>query len=136
MTGQKFAMATLAGAVTSFIAGYLIYGLALNSFMTSHMMAGMMRDPPDFIHLALGQVASGALLALAIGQWAKTGGVSAGLTIGAQLGLLMFLSFDLMMFATSHAMTDFSAVIVDVAAGTVLMAITGAAVGAVLGRRS
>ena len=135
MNAQKFAVATLAGAVVSFIGGYLIYGLALANFMSAHMMAGMMKDPPDFLHLALGQIASGALLTLAIGGWAKTGGAAAGLKIGWQLGLLMILGFDLTMFATSHAMTDFSAVAVDVVAGTILMAAVGAAVGAAIGRR-
>ena len=47
----------------------------------------------------------------------------------------MMLAFDLTMFATSNAMTGFDVVAVDVVAGTVLTAVTGAAVGAVLGRR-
>jgi len=135
MTGQKFAIATLAGTVTYFIGGFLIYGLALNSFMTENMMAGMMKDPPDWVHLILGQIAWGAMMALVIGKWAKTGGAGAGLKIGAQLGVLMVLGFDLTMFATSNAMHDFTTVVVDVIAATALNAVAGAAVGAALGRR-
>jgi len=135
MNAQKFALATLAGAVASFLGGFLVYGLALNSFMTARAMAGTMKDSPDLIHLALGQIAWAALLALVIGKWARTGGVAAGAGIGAQVGVLMILGFDLTMFATSNVMTDFSVVIVDVIAGTALMALTGAAVGWVLGRR-
>jgi len=135
MNAQKFARATLAGAVASFFGGFLIYGLALARFMTDHMMPGMMKDPPDWTHLILAQFVAGALLTLVIGKWAKVSGIAAGAAIGAQLGALVCLNFDLMMFATSNVMTDFSAVIVDVIAGTALMALTGAAVGWVLGRR-
>ena len=135
MNGQKFALGTAVGAVTYFVAGFLIYGLALNTYMASNMMSGMMKDPPDWVHLVLGQIASGALMTVAIGVWAKTGGAAAGLRIGVQLGLLMILGFDLTMFATSHVMNNFTVVAVDVLAGTAMSAIAGAAVGAALGRR-
>jgi hypothetical protein len=90
--------------------------------MTANMMPGMMTDPPDWVHLVLGQLASGAMLAYVIGQLAKTGGAAAGFKIGAQLGVLMILGFDLTMFATSHATNNFTAVAVDVLGGTVLTA--------------
>jgi len=136
MNGQKLAVGTVVGGITCFVAGFLIYGLALNSFMTANMMPGLMKDPPDWAHLIIGNLAGGALLTVVIGYWAKAGGVAAGFKIGAQLGLLMMLSFDFMLFATSNAMTSFHAMLVDVAAGTILNGAAGAAVGAVLGRRS
>ena len=136
MNGQKFAIATLAGTVTYFIGGFLIYGLALSSYMTENMMSGMMKDPPEWIHLILGQIAWGALLALVIGRWAKAGGAAAGFRIGLQFGLLMILGFDLTMLATSNVMNNFTVMAVDVVAGTVLTAVAGAAVGATLGRSS
>jgi hypothetical protein len=48
----------------------------------------------------------------------------------------MCLSFDLMMYATSNMMRGRAVVLVDVVAFTVVAALSGAAVGAVLGRRS
>jgi hypothetical protein len=135
MTGPKFAIATLAGAVVSLVGGFLIYGLALNSFMADNTMAGMMRDPPEWFHLTLGQVAYGALFTVVIGQWAKVGGAAAGLKIGTVLGLLMCLAFDLTMFATSHVMNNFRVLAVDVVGSTAIAALTGVAVGAALGRR-
>jgi uncharacterized membrane protein len=135
MNGQKFAVATLAGTVSFFVLGFLIYGLALSSFMSAHMMPATMRDSPDWVHLVLGNAASGMLLTVAIGVWAKTGGMSAGLRIGAQLGFLMAASFDLTMFATSRIMTDFVAIPVDVLASTVMTAVAGAVVGMTIGQR-
>ena len=135
MTGQKFAIATLVGAVALFVGGFLIYGLALNSYMTANMTVTM-KDPPDWLTLGLGQIAGGALLTLVIGKWAKASGAGAGLAIGAQLGLLMCLAFDLTMYATSSMMNNMTVMAVDVLAATVLWAIGGAAVGAMLGQRS
>jgi uncharacterized membrane protein YbaN (DUF454 family) len=135
MNGQKLAVGTIVGGITCFIAGFLLYGLALNSFMMANAAPGMMKEEPVWLHLIIGNLASGALLTVVIGYWAKTGGVASGFKIGAQLGLLMMLSFDFMMFATSNVMTSFHAMLVDVAAGTILNGAVGAAVGAVLGPR-
>jgi hypothetical protein len=136
MNEQKFLIATLAGTVTSVVVGFLVYGLALNNFMTANMMAGLMKDPPEWAYLVLGQFAGSALLAMVIGRWAATGGAQVGFKIGAQVGLLMALAFDLTMLATSNMMAGFRVVAVDVVASTVITAITGAAVGAALGRRT
>jgi len=135
MNGQKLAVGTIVGGITCFVAGFLIYGLAFNSFMMANMAPGMMKEEPVWLHLIIGNIASGALLTVVIGYWAKTGGVAAGFKIGAQLGLLMMLSIDFTHFATSNMMTSFHAMLVDVAAGTILNGAVGAAVGAVLGRR-
>jgi hypothetical protein len=136
MNGQKLAVGIIVGGITCFIAGFLLYGLALNSFMTANMAPGMMKDPPDWLHLIIGNLATGALLTVVIGYWAKTGGVPAGFKIGAQLGLLTMLSVGFTQFATSNLMTSFHAMLVSVAADTILYGAVGAAVGAVLGRRS
>jgi hypothetical protein len=136
MNGQKFAVAALVGGVTCFILGYVIYGVLLAGYMSANMMPGLMKDPPDFIHLGLGNLASGALLATVIGGWAKTGGVGPGLKIGAILGVLVAASFDLTMFGTSNVMTNPDVMLVDICASTVLTALAGAAVGAALGRRA
>ncbi len=136
MTGQKFIVSTLVGAVTLFVVGFLIYGVALMSYLEANTMAGLAKAEPDWVMLVLGNVASAGLLSTAIGTWAKSGGAADGLRIGLQLGLLMALSVDLTIYATSHVFNSLTAMAVDAAAYTVMMTIGGAAVGAAIGRRA
>jgi hypothetical protein len=136
MDGRKFAIATLAGGVTLFVVGYLVYGLALASFLEQHMLAGIQRSPPRYIVLFIGQLATAALLATVIGYWARVAGAAEGAKAGALLGFLVALSVDLTVNATSLVYHSLRAVAVDVFAFTIVMAIGGAVVGAALGRRS
>ena len=137
MTSNRFVLAALAGGVVMFLAGGLLYGVVLASFFAANVgsAVGIMRDPPDYVHLALGQVVLGVYLAVVMDKWARVGGVAAGLKIGAISGLLIALGYDLTLFGTTH-MSNITATLVDPLVFMVQSACAGAAIGAVLGNKS
>lgn len=91
-----------------------------------------MRDEPDMVHLFLGQLAYGVFLTVAIGKWARVGGVGPGLQVGAVVGLLLGLAVDLTMFGVTN-ISNITATLVDPILLMIQMAVGGAVVGAVLG---
>ena len=137
MTSNRFVLAALAGGVVMFLVGGLLYGVLLASFFAANVgsAVGAMKQTPDYVHLALGQVVLGVYLAVVIDKWARVGGVAAGLRIGAMSGLLIALGYDLTLFGTSN-MANITATLVDPLAFMVQSACAGAAIGAVLGNKS
>lgn len=131
--------ATLAGAITFFLGGWLIYGLLLRSYFESGMTpAGraVMRPEPDLIPLIFAQVAFGGLFAFVFAYWASIRTLVGGLRGGAILFFLIALGFDLQMmafFQNMHVGTPWMYMIVDLVAATVLGALAGGVVGQVLG---
>jgi len=136
MDGQKFALAAVAGGIAVFVAGLLIYGLVFASFMQANTMAGIHRDAPRWIVLGVANLATGTLLTTVLGYWARVKDVPDGVRVGALLGFLVILSIDLTIAATSNLFPSLRVAIVDMLAYTVILAIGGGAVGAVLTRRS
>ena len=69
MDAKRFTTATLAGAVTLFVAGYLIYGLALADFYAANVgsATGVEKDPPIWLYLVLGQLVFAAFVTLVLG---------------------------------------------------------------------
>jgi hypothetical protein len=134
MSSNRFVMAALAGGVAIFFLGFLLYGVLTASYFEGQHMEGTLRESPDFFHLAVGQLAFGVFLAIAIGKWARVGGAMAGLQVGALTGLIIGIGFDLTMFATSHIVT-IEAALVDPLIFMLQMGGGGAVVGAVLGMK-
>jgi len=136
MSTNRFVMATLAGGVTIFVMGFLIYGLATASFFEANQgtATGVLKETPDFLYLGLGQLVFGTLLTVVIGKWAGASGAGSGLQIGATLGLLMGFAIDLTMHGVTNT-ANLTATLVDPFLVAVQMGCGGAAVGAVLGRR-
>src|SRR5688500_8907866 len=68
----KVLAATLAGAVTMFVLGWLIFGLLLANYFNASMVnyTGLVKNPPDFIPLFLFQVAFAWLIAFIFDYWA------------------------------------------------------------------
>ena len=135
MDGQKFALATVAGGVAAFVAGYLIYGQLFAGFMEANTMVGVSRKAPRWIVLGVANLATGALLTTVLGYWAKASNIAEGARVGALLGFLVILSLDLTIAATSNVFDSLRVAVVDMLAYTLIMAIGGAAVGAALSRR-
>ena len=133
MDTKKFVIATLAGTVTSFIVGFLIYGLALQSYMASNTMAGVNKDTPDFLWLVLAHVCFAMAVTYIFMKWAGISTVGAGLTGAFVIGLLISLGYDFAMYGTSNMMSGISMVLVDAVASAVVWAAGGAGVGWALG---
>ncbi len=129
-------MATIAGAITIFILGYLIYGFLLASYMKENMFqyVGLNKEPtPDFVPLILSNAVKAFLLAFVFEYWARIRTFVAGLRGGAIIMFLVALSTDLSFLGYMNLFRGFSPVTVDVLAETVRVALAGGAIAAVLG---
>ena len=137
MNTKKFFIGTLAGGITFFLLGYLIYGNALAGFFSRHSAAapGSMKQMSEIIWwaLILGNLVSGALLSYIFLKLGNIGSFSSGAGTGAAIGLLVALSMDLIRYAVENSF-DMTAMIVDVLVGIVMYAIAGGVIGALLGR--
>jgi hypothetical protein len=125
--------------IVAFIGGFLIYGLALQSFMAANAgtATGVMKtdmSASNMIYIFIGNLASGLLLAYIFDKWANIRTLSMGAQAGALIGLLIAASVDFTMYGTSNIM-NMTAVFVDIIAGTVLSALVGAGVAWWLGRK-
>ena len=70
MNSKSFVIATLVGAVTSFIAGYLVYGVILHEYMMSNSLAGFAKDP-DFLWIIVSHILLGAGLTYIWMKWGR-----------------------------------------------------------------
>lgn len=130
MNSQKFVVGGIVGGILYFLLGYVFYGLMLKSFFDSNGMAVNM-DNMVWWAMIVGNVAGGFLLAYIFSK----GGVSTasgGAGTGFVVGLLMSLSFDLVMYGIGKGMS-LKGIAADVATAAVMTAIIGAVVGWVLG---
>lgn len=129
MTSQKFVLGTIVGGVVLFVLGYATYGLALNSFFAANSIVAMLQTPV-FWSLILGQLGLAALLTYVIGTSAGAG-LAGGFKTGLIVGLLGAIGLDFTMYGTQPIM-NLQGVVADVVVFTILMAVAGAAVGAVV----
>ena len=130
MNSQKFIVGGVVGGILYFLLGYVFYGLLLKSFFDSNGMAVNM-DNMVWWAMIIGNLAGGFLLAYILSKGSvSTAGGGAG--TGFVVGLLMSLSFDLVMYGIGKGMS-LKGVAADVAAAAVMTAIIGAVVGWVLG---
>ncbi len=134
MDTKKLLMGTLAGGLSFFFVGYIIYGIAMVGFFNEHIAACAGRPMEEIVWwaLILGNIASGALLTYIFLKWANVSSFGGGLSAAAAIGFFMALSMNLLRFSTSN-MIDLTGALVDVGAATVLAAISGGVIGAVLG---
>lgn len=131
---SRFAVATIVGAVVLMVLGFVFYGLLLMDFFAANTgtATGVVKDPPDWLWLSLGQIAGAALLTLVIG-WAGAKSPAAGLKVGAIFGFLMSLGIGLTMLGTTNT-TTLVAAIVDPFVAAAMFGITGAVVAKLLAR--
>jgi len=138
MGNNKILLAGFIGAVTLFLLGFIVYGMLMGEFMATNAGAPGVNKPMEeisFAWLVVGNLASGLLLAVIYGKYANITTASAGLQAGAMIGFLMALGVDSAMFATTN-LYNMKAMLADIVMWTIMSAITGAVVAAVLGRNT
>ncbi|MCB0572596.1 MAG: hypothetical protein KDC66_22670 [Phaeodactylibacter sp.] len=132
----KILLATLAGTVAFFIMGFLSFVLMEDVFVANLGSAtGVMKDPPAYWALILGNVLLSALIAIIFGYWAQIKTFSGGLRAGALIGLLMTGGFDLLYYGSTNVM-KLNGVVIDIVSYVIITAIVGGVVAWVLGRDS
>ncbi len=128
--------ATVAGGVTFFILGFVIYGLILDEMVMKpnlNTYPGLMNETPVWAPLILANLVSAFLLAFIFDKWASISTFMGGLQGGAIVWFLISLSFQLMFLAFWNLSKNYTPHIADVIGSTVLGAVGGGVIGAVLG---
>ena len=131
---SKTLIGGLLGAIVSFAAGYLIYGLLLKDFFTQHTVfyAGLVKDPPEIWAIGVANLAWGLLTAYIFSMSnIKTAGK--GFVNGFIIFCLVALGCDLFVYAQME-LFHLKLLAIDVALTAVLGALGGTAVGWWLGR--
>lgn len=139
MGNNKVLLAGLAGTIVFFILGWLVYGMLLMDYFAANAgsATGVNKSEEEmsFLWIIISNLASGYLLAIIFGSYANINTAMGGAKAGAVLGLLMAISYDAIMYATTNIM-NMNAMWVDVIASTIMCAISGAVVAAVLGMKT
>ena len=130
---KKLLLATLAGGITLFVLGFLFYDMLLKDYFDGQMTSGFMREEPDMLFLALGNLFAALLLVYIFMKWAAISTFRTGLEAGAIIGLLVSLMWGLTMYAVAD-MSTLQGALVDALVYTVMFAVAGGVIGWVLGK--
>ncbi len=128
---QRSILAAIAGAITLFVLGFVIYAVVLKDFFASNGAAVV--EAPVYWAIALGELAFGVLLAYIFSRWASISTFAGGFQGGAVLGALIALGIGLVQFGALGG-PNLTAVIADTVVSAVRVGIAGGVVGMVLGR--
>ena len=132
---KKLLMGGIVAGILFFLLGWLLYGNLLANFFATHpgTATGVNRDQKDiqFLYLAIGNLSLGFLMAYIFVK-SNVNSIASGLVTGGIVGLLLSVGFECVMYATTNIASK-KAVLADVCTMTVMWAITGAIVGAVMG---
>lgn len=130
---KKLFMGGIVGGILFFLLGWLIYGMLLMDFMNNHTGAAgnVSRSEPDFLYLAIGNLAMGFVLAYIFVK-GNVNSMANGFITGGIVGLLIAVGYDCMIYATTTVISK-TAMAADVAVSTVMTAVAGAVVAMVMG---
>ena len=132
---SKFLTTGLVASVVAFILGYLLYGIALDSYFKGELTVQVGRADTDFVwwSLILGHVTWGFLLTHIIGTWAGISTFVSGAKAGALVGLLVGLTFNLINYGVMD-ITSMASGFVDAIVMALTAGITGGVIGMMMGR--
>jgi hypothetical protein len=132
---KKLLVGGIVGGILFFGLGYLIYGNLLTGFMQKHpgTATGVDRamDDIQFLYLVIGNMAMGFLLAYIFVK-SNVSSMGSGFVTAGIVGALVSVGVDCVTYATTHVISK-TGMAADVAATTVMCAITGAIVGMIMG---
>lgn len=122
---MKILRGTIFGGIAFFLLGWLVWGILLMDFMTANSNDCANRADTDMIWWAmiLANFVLGLLISLVL-KWAGAKTAMDGIRVGAVFGVLMSSTMDLMMYSMT-TLYNLTALIVDVVAYTIIMAIIG-----------
>ena len=138
MDTKKFLTGTVVGGITYFILGFVFYAVLFEGFFQANLgsATGVFKtDDLIWWSLLLGNFAGAGLLTYIFLKWAHISTFKSGLRAGAAIGFLMTLSWDMIGYGTGN-MLNLQATLLDVVIGTIMTAVVGAAIGAVLHAKS
>jgi len=130
----KTLLGAFLAAIVAFLLGWLIFGILLMDYYTNNMVqyAGLVKNPPEILPIAIANLVWGVLLAL-IFNMANINSVSKGFSTGLILTFLISLGFDLFMLAQFN-LYNTKILAIDVLLNAALGGVAGAALGWWYGR--
>jgi len=133
----KVLLASIAGAITTFLTGWVLYGMVLKGFYDGQVLESaksVMRGDEDMLLWAIfvGGWAMAILLAIVFSRWANISTFKSGAIAGAWMLFLFGISFNMYVYGGMNAWT-LTSVLVDPIVGAVQGAITGGVIAWVLG---
>lgn len=132
----KVLLAAFVGGVTSFLLGWVFYGILLADFFAANVgtATGVMKDDTamGWIPLIVGNLTTGLLYAMIFSRWAGITTFKTGAIGGAWVGFLIGLSYDMTALGTTNIMNT-TAALVDPLVWAAISAIAGGMVGWALG---
>lgn len=131
---SKFIIATLAGAIVSFLLGWLVYGILLMDFMKANTMyyANLMKVKPNMITLVASNIFWAALFAFIFQKWANVNSFMGGFKAGLPIAFILALGYYSSMHAFYHLFTR-TWLVTDTIVSSLFHAVVAGVVGAVLG---
>jgi hypothetical protein len=131
---NKTIIAGIAATVAGLALGFLIYGVILGDFLLANFNKTIFRPEAELKWWALiiSNIAWGFVLAILLG-WANTRGFMSGLQRGLVIGFLFIVAFDMGLHFMSVYFLTRNALIVDIAANTVICGIVGGIIGLIYG---
>ena len=132
MNVQKLLLGSLIGGLVALAVGYLLFGVALSSYMAEN--AAHTKEP-DMIWLVAGHLVYGGLVTYIFLQWAGIKTAATGAKAGFIIALLASLGFNWIWHGVSDIFPGGCvATLIDAVGGAVVWAVGGAAIGWFLGR--
>jgi hypothetical protein len=132
---SKSILAGIAGGIVLFLFGYLVYGMLLSNFMSTHAgtATNVPRNMNDYMLwlIAAGNLIYAFLLVYIFGK-AGISSVGNGFATGAIVGLLTTASSAFISYATTNLLTG-SGMAADIVAFGILSGIAGAVIAWVKG---
>ncbi len=134
MDTKRFLIGTLAGGITMYFVGNLIWGMAFADFFATNRgsATGVARESSLVWAVVLGNFSLAALVTLAVGSQAGASTILDGLKIGAIVGFLVWFGVDFLHYGIQNV-SNLTLTIVDPLLESVRNGISGAVIAAVLG---
>ena len=124
-------LATLAGFAVMFLLGYAIWGFALADFFEGHSLNNFMKDPPDMLFIALGNLIGAFALSSIYGKWASgVHSAKEGFQFGAWIGIFVGIGMGLLQYGVMNMM-DITGYIAEAVIDILFYGIIGAVIAIV-----
>lgn len=135
MDTRRLVTGTLAGGVTLFVLGYLIFDLAFASFYqaNSGSATGVMREGQLVWAVILGSLSYGALITYVMGSRSEPMTVGAGATIGAVVGFLLWFTANFILYGVTN-LANLTRTVIDPILEAVRAGVAGAVIAVALAR--
>lgn len=134
----KILLATLAGTIVYFIAGWLVFEALLGTYMSDKttQIAGFKKTPEEssMLMLIVSCAAYALLLAVIFGLWANVTTVKDGIVLGAIIGILVAVMTNSYWYSSTHFFNSLVPLLADVAAAGLTVGIMGGVIAWVLKR--